>query len=73
MTFKAIGFIPCTLMEKGKYEFINEDKRILDRNLRRHQISKQDFLKLLKSLPDERERAEELVVYSGSEETRSDS
>lgn len=59
-------------MEKGIYDFINEDKRILDRSLRRHQISKQEYMKLLKALPDEQDKAEELRVYSGNEDSPSD-
>ncbi len=59
-------------MEKPKYDFVNEDKRILERNLRRHRISQQDYQKLLKALPDETGRFEEVAVYSGSDENPPD-
>lgn len=41
-----------------KYDFIVYDKRVLERNLRRHEISKADYQKYLKSLSDDEKEAD---------------
>lgn len=47
---------------KSKFEFVNLDKRVIERRLERHELSPADYQKILKSLPDEAECAEELRV-----------
>lgn len=47
----------------GIFDFIETDKRILDQRLRKHQLSQQEYQKYLKSLPDEKEGVDELLVY----------
>jgi len=49
---------------KNRYSFIQEDKRVLERNLRRHLITAQEHQRLLKSLKDEAEAGEEQKVFS---------
>ena len=46
----------------GLFDFVETDKRILDQRLRKHQLSQQEYQKYLKSLPDEKEEAAELLV-----------
>lgn len=46
----------------GKLDFVEEDKRILEQKLRKHQLSQQEYQKLMKSLPDDRDRSEEIRV-----------
>lgn len=45
-----------------KFDFIENDKRILEQRLRRHEISQQEMQKLLKALPDDEDLATELAV-----------
>lgn len=51
----------------GKFDFIEQDKRILEQKVRKHQLSQQEYQKFLKSLPDEKEQAEEIHVYKEGE------
>ncbi len=48
-----------------KFQFIETDRRILEQRLRQHQLSQQEYQKILKTLPDDQEGVEELVVYEG--------
>lgn len=48
---------------KEKFEFVNQDRRVMEKNLRRHRLSRSEYQKFLKSLEDESARGEELVVY----------
>lgn len=50
-------------MEKmEKFEFIQTDKRILEQRLRRHQLTQQEYQRLLKALPDDEDRSQEMTV-----------
>ena len=51
----------------GNFDFIETDKRILDQRLRKHQLSPQEYQKYLKTLPDEKEGADELVVCKAAD------
>lgn len=51
----------------GKFDFIEEDKRIIEQRLKKHQMSQQEHQKLLKNLPDEKDRTEEIQVYKDKE------
>ncbi len=55
----------------GKFDFIEVDRRIVEQKLRKHQLSQQDYQKLLKGLDDDQAFGEELIVYK--EESYSDS
>ena len=57
---------------KNKYEFINEDKRVITRNLRRHQANRAELQKLYKSLPDDQEKGEAQIVYQEKEPDSND-
>lgn len=50
----------------GKFDFIETDKRILEQKLRRHQISQSEYQKILKSVADEKDVADELKIHSES-------
>jgi hypothetical protein len=60
-------------MEKEKkdtttrFDFIDTDKRIIDQKLRRHQISHSEHQRILKGASDDKDLAEDLVVYKESE------
>lgn len=45
-----------------KFDFIQEDQRIMEQRLRRHQLSKQEHQKHLKSLSDDASFGETLYV-----------
>ncbi|QQR80527.1 MAG: hypothetical protein IPJ69_14765 [Deltaproteobacteria bacterium] len=45
-----------------KFDFIQQDKRIMEQQLRRHHLSKVDYQKHLKSLTDDSEFGETLYV-----------
>ncbi len=45
----------------GNFDLIETDKRILEQKLRRHQLSHQEYNKLLKGLPDDKERLDEVA------------
>ncbi|MBI2083052.1 MAG: hypothetical protein HYT76_05735 [Deltaproteobacteria bacterium] len=47
---------------KSKFEFIDLDKRVLERRLQRHELSQADYQKILKGLSNEEEYAEELQM-----------
>lgn len=51
----------------GKFDFIEEDRRIIEQKLKKHQLSQQEYQKLLKGLDDDQSFGEELVVYKESE------
>lgn len=44
------------------FDFIQNDRRIMDQRLRRHQLSQTEYLKYLKNLPDDKEQIEEVSV-----------
>ena len=46
----------------GKFDFIDQDKRIMEQKLRRHELSRNEYQKVLKTLPDEQDQAEEVVI-----------
>lgn len=46
----------------GKFDFAETDRRILEQKIRKHQLSPLEYQKMLKNLPDERERVEEQPV-----------
>ncbi len=50
-----------------RYDFIENDKRILDQRVRKHQLSQVEYQKLLKGASDEKDSGEELVVYKDSD------
>ncbi len=54
-----------------KFDAIETDKRILDQRLRRHEISQQEFTKLLRSAPDEKENYVELAPSLSKDDTHS--
>lgn len=45
-----------------KFDFIDTDKRILDQKLRRHEVTHQEFQRILKSTPDDKDAADDLIV-----------
>jgi hypothetical protein len=51
------------IKNEGKFDFIETDKRIMEQRLRKHQLSQQEYQKLLKALPDEKDQSVELEVY----------
>ena len=51
----------------GKLDDIESDKRIIDQKSKKHQLTQQDYQKLLKNLPDEKDFSEELLVYREGE------
>lgn len=55
------------MKESQKYNFVNQDKRVQERNLKRHRLTETEYQKYLKSLPDEREWGEEQVVFKETE------
>ncbi|MBI2982571.1 MAG: hypothetical protein HYY44_09850 [Deltaproteobacteria bacterium] len=57
---------------KNKFEFAEIDKRVLQRRLERHELTHTDHQKILKSLPDETSRGEELKVYNPEEKIPED-
>lgn len=46
----------------GQFDSIENDKRILEQKLRRHQLSQQEYQKMLKVLSDDSANAEEIQV-----------
>lgn len=54
-------------MTAGKFDFIEQDKRIMEQKVRKHLLAEQEYNKLVKTLPDEKEFAEELHVYKEGE------
>ena len=50
-------------MTTTRYDFIENDKRILDQKLRKHKLSQVEYQRLLKSASDEKDASDELVVY----------
>ena len=46
-----------------KFDFIQVDKRILEQRLRRHELSQQEYQKILKGLSNDEGEAEELPIY----------
>lgn len=54
----------------GVFDFIQSDKRIIEQKLRRHQMSRQEYQKFLKAIPDEKDQAEEVVVYREGDSRR---
>ena len=46
-----------------RFDFIENDKRIMDQRLRRHDISQAEFQKILKNAVDEKDAADDLVVF----------
>lgn len=54
-----------------KFDFIETDRRILDQKLRRHLLTQPEYQKLLKTLVDDKESADELVVCKGESEEKS--
>ncbi len=53
--------------EKTRFDFIQQDRRVIERDLRRHLMTAAEIQKILKSLPDEKDQADELVVYREKE------
>lgn len=56
-------------MSETKYDFINVDQRVLERNLRRHKVTKVEHQKFLKKLEDDQEFGEKQTVYEESKES----
>ncbi len=54
---------------KNKYDFIQFDARVLERNLKRHKITQTEYQKFLKTISDDREQGEELKVFNEKEES----
>ena len=48
-------------MEKA--DLTGEDRRLIEKKLKRHEISLSEYQKHLKNLPDDEDKSEELVVY----------
>ena len=46
-----------------RYNFIENDKRILEQKLRKHQLSHAELAKMAKNLPDDSASGEEIAVY----------
>ncbi|MBI4374442.1 MAG: hypothetical protein HY542_06160 [Deltaproteobacteria bacterium] len=57
---------------KNKFEFVELDKRVLQRRLERHELTQGDHQKVLKALPDEASHGEELKVYTPEEKIPGD-
>lgn len=57
----------------GKFDFIEEDKRILEQKVRKHQLSKSEYQRLLKNLPEEKGSAEEIQVAPKEKEEETSS
>ncbi len=51
------------MKEKEKFDSALEDRRVMEKNLRRHRLSPTDYQKYLKSLEDSKDHGEEQVVY----------
>jgi hypothetical protein len=49
-----------------RFDFIDNDKRIIDQKLRRHDISQPEYQKILKNAPDEKEVSDDLLVFKES-------
>ena len=58
-------------MSMTRFDFIETDKRIIEQKVRKHQLSSQEYQKKLKSLPDEKDQADELVVCKNDGEAHS--
>jgi len=56
----------ATTTTTTRYDFIENDKRILDQRLRKHKLSQVEYQRLLKIAPDEKDASEELIVYKDS-------
>lgn len=50
-------------MTTGKFDFIESDKRILEQKLRRHELSKTEYQKILKNTDDTKAQLDELKVH----------
>jgi len=59
--------MPNTTPNTTKFDFIETDRRILDQKLRRHQLTQPEYQKLLKTLADDKDSADELAVCKGEE------
>ena len=46
-----------------RFDFIEEDKRIMEQKLRKHELPNPDYQKVLKTLPNDEAHGEELVVF----------
>ncbi len=46
-----------------RFDFIGQDKRIMDQKLRKHELSHSEYQKVLKGLPNEEGHGEELAVF----------
>lgn len=57
---------------KSKFEFVEQDKRVLQRRLERHELTHSDYQKILKSLSDETSLGKELKVYNPEEKIPED-
>ncbi len=51
----------------GKFNFVSWDKRVMQRNLRRHLLSLSDCQKHQKGLPDDSGQSEEAKVFKDLE------
>lgn len=45
-----------------RFDFVESDKRIIDQKLRKHAISHTEHQRILKSVADDKDASEELVV-----------
>lgn len=50
-----------------RFDFVEADKRIIDQRFRKHEISPQEYLKILKMASDDKEAADELIVCRETE------
>ena len=50
-----------------KFDFIEEDRRIMEQKVRRHQLSQQEFQKIVKNLPNDEEHGEPMGVLENTE------
>ncbi len=50
-----------------RFDFIESDKRIIDQKLRKHSLPQAELQKMVKSLSDEKDKSDELVVYKEAE------
>ncbi len=46
----------------GIFDFIEQDKRIIEQKVRSHEMTQNEYQKFLKALPDEKESGEEILV-----------
>lgn len=51
-----------------RFDFIEEDKRILEQRIRRHQISQPEYQKIIKNLPNDEDQVDEVPVYRDGDE-----